>query len=75
MERLTEEEKRIRRNNYQREYIKQYRLTHPDYDRKQRKKPEYYEREKTRLRNRYHIVKRMKEYEIVKEALPHFLTV
>jgi hypothetical protein len=71
MEKQTPEERRIKRN----EYLRKYRATHPEYDKKQRAKPEYYEREKTRLRLRYHIVKRMKEYEIFKEAMPNFLTI
>lgn len=58
MNRLTDEEKRLKLKQYGKEYMKNYRLKYPDYDKTQRSKPGYHEREKTRLRNRYWIVKK-----------------
>lgn len=67
MDLTSEELKRQKRNEYRR----QYRLLHPEYELKQRQRPERRERELLRMKNRY---QRVKFYKLVKENLPHFLT-
>jgi hypothetical protein len=66
MNHLTDdEEKRAKMREYKREYIRKYRLSNPEYDLKQRKKPEYRHRELLRMKrcyDRVRIFKIMPQY-------------
>ena len=65
---LTSEELKIQKRN---EYRRKYRLLLPEYELKQRQRPERRERELLRMKDRY---QRVKFYKLVKENLPRFLT-
>ena len=72
MERLTDEERRLRKKGYNRKYKQTHFIDRKLSDAKQRQKPEYQEREVLRLKKRY---EKVKEYLIFKRAIPHFLTI
>ena len=50
MERLTDEERRLRKNEYNRKYKQTHFIDRKSSDLKQRQKPEYQEREVLRLK-------------------------
>ena len=72
MERLTDEERKLRRLESSRKYKQTHFIDRKASDLRQRQKPEYQEREVLRLKKRY---EKVKEHLIFKRAIPHFLTI
>ena len=72
MDRLTDEERRLRRIESSRKYKQTHFIDRKASDLRQRQKPEYKEREILRMRIKN---KKVKEHLMFKRAIPHFLTI
>ena len=76
MENTDDEERANRRKIRRNEYYKLQRQQDPErfhkYDKNKKRSPEYKEKELLRLKKRYLI---LKDYNIFRKAIPHFLTV